>query len=48
MPIPTPETRRERGGLITDELMSPVRALDWPHPATRMHAVSEDHFVREF
>ncbi|GGE96556.1 ABC transporter ATP-binding protein [Stappia taiwanensis] len=48
VPIPNPETRRERGGLITDELMSPVRALDWTHPATRMHAVSEDHFVREF
>lgn len=46
-PIPDPSIRRVRSGLITDEIKSPVRALDWlPHPLP-FHEVAQGHFVRQ-
>jgi peptide/nickel transport system ATP-binding protein len=46
-PIPDPSVRRIRSGLITDEIKSPVRALDWvPHPLPFLE-VANGHFVRQ-
>lgn len=46
-PIPDPTARRARAGLMSDELKSPVRALNWqpdPQPLIK-HGV--DHWVRQ-
>ncbi|WP_417766628.1 ABC transporter ATP-binding protein [Stappia sp.] len=48
VPIPNPAEKRQRRNLLTDELKSPVRALDWVRPASRMYPVGEGHLVREF
>lgn len=48
VPVPDPADKRQRGGLLTDELKSPVRALDWARPPSRMYPVGEGHMVREF
>jgi peptide/nickel transport system ATP-binding protein len=46
-PIPDPSARRVRSGLITDEIKSPVRALDWiPNPLP-FFEVAQGHFVRQ-
>lgn len=47
VPQPDPEVKRERRGLITDELHSPIRKLDWIAPRKSMIAVGEDHFMME-
>ncbi|MBN9672453.1 ABC transporter ATP-binding protein [Roseibium aggregatum] len=48
VPIPEPENRRERSGLVADELKSPVRALDWVRPERKLHEVGSGHFVLEY
>jgi peptide/nickel transport system ATP-binding protein len=48
VPIPDPAERRKRGGLLTDELRSPVRPLGWERPPSRMYPVGDGHLVREF
>ena len=46
-PVPDPAARRERTGLLSGEIGSPFRPLDWhPSPAPFVE-VGEDHFVRE-
>lgn len=46
-PIPDPAARRARVGLMSDELKSPVRALNWqPDPAPLIQR-GEDHWVRQ-
>jgi peptide/nickel transport system ATP-binding protein len=48
VPVPDPRQKHKRSGLITDELRSPVRPLDWQRPPSRMYPVGEGHMVREF
>jgi len=48
VPVPDPGNRRQRSGLMDDELKSPVRALDWIRPERQMHAVGSNHYVLEF
>ena len=46
-PVPDPSARRERTGLMTGEIGSPFRGLDWtPAPAAFVE-VGTGHFVRE-
>ncbi len=45
VPIPDPTLAKERSGLITDELKSPVRALDWVRPERKLLPVGVDHLV---
>ena len=46
-PVPDPSARRERAGLMTGEIGSPFRGLDWtPAPAAFVE-VGPGHFVRE-
>lgn len=47
VPLPDPEVKRERRGLITDELHSPIRKPDWVAPKRTMVPVGEDHFMME-
>lgn len=46
-PIPDPTVRKVRSGLITDEIKSPVRALDWVADPLPFLRVTDDHFVRQ-
>ncbi len=46
VPVPDPRLRRERGGLMTDEIASPARPLGYVPEGTRMVEVGEEHFVR--
>lgn len=46
-PIPDPSLTRVRSGLITDEIKSPVRALNWVAQPLPFHEVEKGHFVRE-
>jgi len=46
-PVPDPSARRERAGLLTGEIGSPFRALDWQAAPTPFVEVGSDHFVRE-
>jgi peptide/nickel transport system ATP-binding protein len=48
VPIPDPTERHKRGGLMTEELKSPVRPLDWTRAPSRMYPVGDGHLVREF
>ncbi len=46
-PVPDPSARRERAGLLTGEIGSPFRGLDWtPTPAAFIE-IGPDHFVRD-
>ncbi|MCL4134152.1 UNVERIFIED_CONTAM: hypothetical protein GTU68_065507 [Idotea baltica] len=45
VPVPDPSIRGHRRTLITDELKSPVRPLDWTPPLRTMEKVGPDHFV---
>ena len=45
-PVPDPTRRRERRGLLSDELHSPVRPLGWTPKPQPMRRIAEDHFVR--
>ncbi|MEO1542647.1 MAG: ABC transporter ATP-binding protein [Pseudomonadota bacterium] len=47
VPLPDPERKRERRGLIADELKSPIRKLGWVPPERPMVPVGEDHFILE-
>ncbi|TYC60514.1 ABC transporter ATP-binding protein [Rhodobacterales bacterium] len=47
VPVPEPENRRVRPGLIAEELKSPVRALDWVRPERKLFEVGTGHFVLE-
>ena len=46
-PIPDPSVRKARNGLITDEIKSPVRSLNWIADPLPFIEVSEGHFVRQ-
>ena len=46
-PIPDPERRRERRGLMTEEIKSPVRPIGYSTPARPLVEVTPGHFVRE-
>lgn len=46
-PIPDPSARKVRNGLITDEIKSPVRALDWIAAPLPFVEVADGHFVRQ-
>jgi len=45
-PIPDPERRRERRGLMTEEIKSPVRPIGHTTPARPLMEVASGHFVR--
>jgi peptide/nickel transport system ATP-binding protein len=45
VPIPDPERRRPRRGLIEEELPSVIRPLDWQAPPSRMREIGTDHFI---
>jgi len=45
-PIPNPERRRDRGGLMTEEIKSPVRPIGHTTPARPLMEVASGHFVR--
>ncbi|MEO1536720.1 MAG: ABC transporter ATP-binding protein [Pseudomonadota bacterium] len=47
VPLPDPEKRRERQGLMADELKSPIRKLDWVAPERTMVPVGPGHFIME-
>jgi len=47
VPLPDPNFKRERKGLIVDELKSPIRDVGWNMPKRNMVAVGPDHFVME-
>ena len=46
-PIPDPAARRVRAGLMSDELKSPVRTLDWISNPSPLVQHGEDHWVRQ-
>lgn len=46
-PIPDPAARRARAGLMSDELKSPVRTLDWISDPRPLVQHGEDHWVRQ-
>ena len=46
-PIPDPRERRMRGGLMTEEIKSPVRPLGWIGEQRPLVEVAPEHFVRE-
>ena len=46
-PIPDPGRRRARAGLMTEEIVSPVRPLGWVHERRALVEVGPDHFVRD-
>ena len=47
-PIPDPSVRKATTGLITDEIKSPVRSLNWIADPLPFIEVTEGHFVRQF
>ena len=47
VPLPDPNVKRERKGLIVEELKSPIRASDWQHDKRNMITVGTNHFVME-
>jgi len=47
-PIPDPSVRKAKTGLITDEIKSPVRSLNWIADPLPFIEVTEGHFVRQF
>ncbi len=46
-PIPDPSARRARAGLMSEELKSPVRSLDWQPDSKPLVQYGDDHWVRE-
>ena len=46
-PVPDPSARRERAGLMTGEIGSPFRGLDWTPAPAAFAEVGPGHFVRE-
>lgn len=47
VPLPDPNLKRERKGLIAEELKSPIRKLGWKLDKRPMLTVGPDHFVME-
>ena len=47
IPLPDPERKRERCGLIEEELKSPIRKPDWVAPERVLVPVGDDHFIIE-
>ncbi|SFU08156.1 ABC transporter ATP-binding protein [Sedimentitalea nanhaiensis] len=47
VPVPDPSFKGRRRNLITDELKSPVRSLNWTPQPRVMNQVGPDHFVAE-
>lgn len=47
VPVPDPTVRRERRGLISDELKSPVRPLGWIPEKRKIIEVGPEHFVMD-
>ena len=47
VPLPDPEQRRERRGLIVEELKSPIRKPDWTPPERPMISVGQDHYIMQ-
>ena len=47
VPLPNPEKKRERRGLIVEELKSPIRKPDWVAPKRSMVPVGDGHFIME-
>ncbi len=47
VPVPDPAERHMRAGLMTEEIKSPVRPLDWVSDQKPLIEVEPDHFVRE-
>lgn len=45
VPMPDPDKKRVRRGLITEELNSPIRKPDWVPPKREMVSVGDDHFI---
>ena len=46
-PVPDPARRRSRRGLMTEEIASPVRPLDWVGEQRPLREVAPGHFVRD-
>lgn len=46
-PIPDPSARKVRAGLMSDELKSPVRSLDWVADPRPLFEYESDHWVRK-
>ncbi len=47
VPLPDPDRKRERRGLIAEELRSPIRSPEWVAPEKVMRAVGDNHFIME-
>ncbi|WP_424972700.1 ABC transporter ATP-binding protein [Dinoroseobacter sp. S76] len=47
VPLPDPERKRERRGLIAEDLKSPIRDPGWVAPKRAMRPVGDDHFIIE-
>ena len=47
VPLPDPSIKRQRKGLTSDELKSPIRKPDWIPPERKMVSVGDDHFMME-
>ena len=46
-PIPDPAARRVRAGLMSEELTSPVRAMNWIPDPLPLVQYGDDHYVRQ-
>jgi peptide/nickel transport system ATP-binding protein len=47
VPVADPHNVRERKGLISDELKSPIRPVNWVAPERIMRQVGPEHYVKE-
>lgn len=47
VPVPDPQRKSMRRGLIEEDLHSPVRPLDWQAPVSKLVKISDDHWVRK-
>ena len=47
VPVPDPGLRKVRGGLMTEEIKSPVRPLGWEPSQAPLVQVGPEHFVRQ-
>ena len=48
VPVPDPRQRRVRTGLMTEEINSPVRPLDFTKKILPMIEIGANHFVRKW
>lgn len=47
VPLPDPNTKRERTVFDVDELKSPIRGIDWIAPKRNLIAVGDNHFIMQ-